>query len=351
MKKFFIVLATLLVVLTGCKKEEIKYDYDYTNYLDINFLGSNGYGILQVSEKDISLNDFKTEADYIEFKKLLPSILSNIYISQQTGLKNGDVVELGVNETFAYTGNLSIDFGKKSITVSGLPEPRSLDLFSSDVTVFYGLDGTTEVYYYFPETSPLNEEAKEHLSFSITLDDAKVQKDKTILTIATSVDEYITEQNSLFTSASNYLVTKGFLPRTEGESTLKKVVKDSDFTSMNPSEVKKQLESKMDFEIGDEYLLDQILTVQKYGDYQYYVVANFLKGESEIAQRYRIKVASVDGRIEIISCSKDGSAKKDDMYKNTELTFDFRPVEVEAVEEIETTEETIEETTNQATEE
>ena len=28
-------------------------------------LGSNGYGILQVSEKDISLNDFKTEADYI----------------------------------------------------------------------------------------------------------------------------------------------------------------------------------------------------------------------------------------------------------------------------------------------
>lgn len=346
MKKFLGVLIILLIILTGCKKEEIKYDYDYTNYLDMKILGSNGYGILQLNIKDFSLNDFKTETDYIEFKKLMPSVLSNVYVSQQTGLKNGDVVEIGVNETFAYTGNLSIDFGKKNITISGLSEPKTIDLFDSSVTVFYGLDGTSEVYYYFPETSPLSAEAKEHLSYTIELDDSKVQKDKTILTIVTGVDTYISEQNELYTSASNYLVAKGFLPRTEGESTLKKVVKDSDFTSMNPSEVKKQLEKNMDFEIGDEYILDQILTIQKFGDYQYYVVANFLKGETEIAQRYRIKVASVDGRIEIISCSKDGAAKKDDIYKNTELVFDFRPVEVEAVEE--PTEEVVEQTAEEA---
>lgn len=344
MKKFLIVLATLLVIMSGCKKKEVHYDYDYMNYIEVTTLGSNGYGIVQVDIKDFSLNDFRSEADYIEFKKLMPTILSNMYVSKSTGLSNGDEIEIGINETFTYTGSLSINFEKRNVVISGLAEPRSLDLFSSDVTVFYGLEGTSEVYYFFPASSPLSEEAKEHLHFDITLDEDVVKKDKTVMNIVTSVDTYITELNPLYTSASNYLVANGFLPRTEGESTLKKVVKDSEFTSMSDSEVKKQLEAKMDFEVGEEYELDQITTVQRITDYEYYVVANFIKEDKEVAQKYRIKVASVDGKVMIISSSKEGAAKKDDIFRGTELVFDFRPVEVEEVEEIETVEEVTEDT-------
>lgn len=352
-KKIILALMVCLLLFTGCSKKEevITYTYDYINYLDFKMIGPNSYATIDVNLKDFKSSDFESETDFIAIKKLMASVKENLIITKTEGLTNGDELQIGISENFdtSLANGLSINLGVHTMTVSGLSDPKALDVFDDKNIVFYGLEDTSNVYYYYPSTSEFTQEMKDNFNYSITADDNKVEKDKTVLTLSLSIKSDLLSSKSDYGSEDRYFLANGYVTVLNGEKTLKNIVSEEALEKVEKSTLRTSLEEKI-AEQGDinGYAFQQVVSVQKTETpFNYYVVALYKNDTREVYIKYDVKMAYVNNQIVYYSFTK-GSTVEDryatEAFDNCTLMYSYDVFEIieEPVEEVkeETTENT-----------
>ena len=357
MKKIVIAAMALLLIvgLGGCKKKEVNYDYKFTDFIELEVLGSNGYGIARIKEKDFDLNDCKSESNFITIKRNISSLVSNVSLSQNQNLKNGDVVTLSYPKGYIFDQTISMDTSDTKITIANLPEPVYISVLDSKDIVFYGFEGSSNIQYYYPSTTRFNEEQQEGLIYDITIDDETVVENKTVMTVNTTLSMELTEQDPLYTNAGAYLMLNGFLPTIDGEMIVKKVAKKDSLTKLDKDTLEKSLTSALNQRL-EGMKIENLVSIQQMDteDFRYYVIANvFVEDIQEtVCYRFNIKMAYLDGDIRISEWSLNGTAKETDLYKDCTLIHDFKEEEIpEVIETEEITEEVEDEENTEVIEE
>lgn len=349
MKKIFILLLCFLC-LTGCKKEieedpVVTYDYDFLDYINLNFVGPDGYAELDITISDFTAKDFKSEEDYIKVKKLITTLFPSIKASKSENLTNGDVIQVGITSGFdtSQTGDLNINLNVHEIEVNGLPDPKTISLFDENNIVFYGLSGTSKVYYYYPSSSLLTNEMKDNLIYDIQIDDQTVQKDKTVLTLKAKLNQDLLESDEKYGTENRYFGAQGYITELSDEKILKTVVYESAFANADKKVIRDALEPQIK-EVGvDGYDFQQIMSIQKTKTpFKYYVVAKYAKETKEIYIKYSVSMAYVDNSLAVYSLSRESTtdiAFTTKAYEDCEIVHQYEVFEiVEEAEETETTE-------------
>ena len=346
MKKFLVIMACLFM-LAGCKKEEevvITYDYDFYDYIDVDFIGPDGYASLDLNLKDFSASDFKSEADFIKMKKIMNSLFDDIAASKYEDISNNDVIQIGVLNTFDQTelGDMSVNLNVHEITVSGLKVPKTLDLFAPENVVFYGLEGTKRVYYYFPSSSAFTKEMKDNLKYTISIDDETVERNKTILTLNADMDSNLLSSERRYGTITRYFGTNGYVIETDGERTLKATINPSALEGLSKTVLRAAVEAPVK-ELGvEDYDFKQIMCIQKADvPYEYYVVALFSKPNEDrnVYVKYDVDMAYVNNEVKIYSFDRESTTDEKyatEPYGNAEMLYKFELFEVadEPTEEI-----------------
>lgn len=357
-KRIFLALMVVLLLFTGCsKKEETPtYKYDYINYLDAKLIGPNGYATLDITIRDFTASEFESETDFIAVKKLMTSIKENLVVTKTEGLANGDVIQFGIGESFdtSLVGDLSINLGVHEMTVASLTDPKALDVFDDKNVVFYGLEGTSKVYYYYPNTSNFTQEMKDNIKYSITADDSVVQKDKTVLSLSLSLSNDLLNSSSDYGTEERYFLANGYVTVLEGEKTLKNIVSESALEKVDKDTLKASLEEQLKEEGNiNDYTLSQVVSVQKpEEDFKYFVVALYTKEDKQVYIRFDVSMAYVNNEIVYYSVNK--GATTEDRYaneamENCELMYTYNVFELIEEPEEEAEVENVEETTTDET--
>lgn len=338
MKKILILLLCFLC-LTGCKKkveEEpvVTYDYDLMDYINLNYIGPDGYAELDITVKDFTAKDFKTEEDYIKMKKLIAAVYPHMIATKQENLTNGDVIQVGVSSSFdtKQIGDLSIDLNVKEIEINNLPSPKILYLFDENNVVFYGLANTSKVYYYFPSSTSLTKEMQENLIYDIQIDDQTVQKDKTVLSLKAGLDSNLLESSEKYGTDYRYFGSQGYIVELEDEKILKYVVQESALANADKKIIRESLEPKIK-EIGvDGYDFQQIMTIQKTKTpFKYYVVAKYSKETKDLYIKYSVSMAYVNNELAVYSLNRESTtdiAFTIKAYEDCEIIHSYEVFEI-----------------------
>lgn len=133
--------ATIALALTGCTKT-----VDLTQYADVTYSGANGNGsaTIDLDYGGLGKELFGKDAtqSIIDEAQTELSLMGNVdyTLDKEDGLSNGDTITMTVtcSDSFAKTHEIKLKNTTKKITVSGLPEAKSLDPFSPDIlTILY----------------------------------------------------------------------------------------------------------------------------------------------------------------------------------------------------------------------
>lgn len=320
MKKILILILCLFM-LGGCKKEEtvITYKFDFINYLDIELIGPDGYADLDISISDFSARDFESESDYIAIKKLMNALYECIVASKTENISNGDIIQIGITNNFdlSFAEGIDINLNVHEITADNLPSPKTLDIFADNNVVFYGLENTNDVYYYFPNTTTLNKEMKDNINYEISIDDQNVMKDKTVLTLSYTLNSELLESNRKYQTEERYFLANGYIVNAETEKTLKTIVKETDLEKLDKSSTQDVLEGLI-IDTVEGYSFSRLVNLQKSSKpFVYYVVAKFNNNDRSIYVKYTIKMAYVNKEIKIYSFER--SSTVDEKYSEEAL--------------------------------
>lgn len=309
MKKFLIVMLCLLT-LVACKKPEQEthvYKFDFIDYLDIDLIGPDGYAVLDINIADFSVKDFANESDYITIKKAMNVLYDSIIPSKTENISNGDVIQIGITNTFNVEelNGLDINLNVHEFTINSLLPAKVMELFNEENVVFYGLEDTKEVYYYFPRTSALTKEMEENIKYDISIDDEKVALNKTVLSLSVSLNEELLDSNTRYQTEQRYFLANGYITELEGEKTLKVIVKDKEMEKATGEELRMVLEEVAEKEV-DKYELDQVVSFHK-GEkpFEYFAVYKYTKDEKNVFIKYRLYMAYVNKEITVFSCNKE----------------------------------------------
>lgn len=346
MKKIIVLLLCLLC-LTGCGKkndepvEEITYDYDFMNYINISYVGPNGYAQMDITLKDFSAKDFKSEDDYIKMKKLINSLFPHILATKRENISNGDIIQIGISDQFNYNqvGDLSINLNVHELAVNSLAEPKILNAFDESNVIFYGLDGTSKIYYYFPSGTKFSKEAQENLIYNIQIDDDTVQKDKTVLTLNVQLKDSLLNSSDTYGTIERYFGNQGYVINNTEEKILKNVVKESALANADKKVVRSAIEDQIKENGVDGYDFSQIMSIQKTPTpFNYYVVARFTNDTKTMFIKYSVSMAYVNNQVVIYSLNRESATEEaysTKPYQDCEITFSYELFEI-ADDEIET---------------
>lgn len=261
--------------LAGCSKPEpglnddrsTNHKYDFVAYLDANIYGANGYGFLDIKPKDLSVSDFKSEAEYIAVKTAIdnlslyinpdkPDQTSNLVANKENGLKNGDIITLSIKSNFD-SSKLNIDMNLEpyKFQVKNLPKPKKLDIFDNSSVDFVGLkDGTGDIYAIKIKDGAVPNNLLDKIDYSATANgNDQLQAGKTIISVTgtlhnsnNSSDEDEVENDSTaqdFTNISlaTYLGMQGYVSETTGEKVVREIATPINFTTQTAQSLQTQL--------------------------------------------------------------------------------------------------------------
>lgn len=333
------------------------YTYDWIDFMNISVYGSDGVAYIEVTPKEIKASDFQSDADYIAMKNTLDKLnlsykagsnnsASKLTVTPDSNLKAGDVVTFALTTTV--DSSLNMNTQEYEFRIPTLSQSSTIDLFGEDDVIFYGLDGTSEVYYEFTKNTSFTDELQKNLIYTIKTD-GKVEADKTILDISADLDNTFLKEGG-YTSFAMYLSKFGY--EVESYSTQKvlhNVATPIDFNTVRTDKVISALFEKIEkaeISLKGSSTLNQIASVQKlYKDtdeYTYYVVYQDMDSEgNEKFLRRQFRGACLNDEIIILSLyNEEQSAERyaTEAYDNGEVKISS--FVSEGVEEAESTEET-----------
>ena len=353
-------VALMIVGLSACKEKEPEgpiYDYDFTDYLDISYVGPNEFADLEISLKEIDSDDFDSDTEFIKIKKFMTNLFPYVVASKTSEITNGDVIQVGISSEYTEgTGDLNINLEVHSFEVNNLPDAVYYDLFDNDTVTFYGLEGTSDVLYKVNQKSTLSQNIKDNLSYTVTIDTDEVEAKVSVMSIkATLKDSFL--KTTKYSDTETYFKSLGYIVDLEGEKALKETVSYKDFEQLTDKElIKEQLSEKIK-EQGDidGYTFSEISNVQKTQKaYTYDIVTKYVNGDKVAYVEFETKLAYLNGEIKYLSFNKLKTINErfaTEALDNCELLFTFDTFKIEE-EEPETTEVPIEtaETTEETTE-
>ena len=362
LKKFFTIalVALMIVGLSACKEKEPEgpvYDYDFTDYLDISYIGPNEFADLEISLKDIDSDDFSSDTEFIKIKKFMTNLFPYIVASKTSEITNGDVIQVGISSEYGDgAGDLNINLEVHSFEVNNLPDAIYYDLFDSDTVTFYGLEGSSDVLYKINQKSTLSQNIKDNLTYTVTIDTEEVEEKVSVMSIKASLkDSFL--KTTKYSDTETYFKSLGYIVDLEGEKALKETVSYKDFEQLTDKDlIKEQLSEKIK-EQGDidGYTFSELLNVQKTQKaYIYDLVAKYVNGDKVAYVEFETKLAYLNGEIKYLSFNKLKTVNErfaTEALDNCELLFTFDTFKIE--EEPEATDAPVEttETTEKTTEE
>lgn len=382
MKRIFITLCALLLVsacLTACSSEEglnsgrgTDYQYDFLELIDIHLYGSEGAGFIEISPKDFSVDDFESESDYIAIIRAIESL--GLYVgpdeSRETyltvtpngSLSNGDVVTLSIEGWDGTISGVTINLESYSFVISGLGEATIVDLFSSDVVTFFGLEGTTDVYYLVNEDGDLSSDILNNLIYTVSTTDDSLEAGKTILEASVILDEtFLTTGDNPAITTYVYLGRQGLLANLTAEKVLMTVVSPMDFNEVDAEKLNETITSYLNSQAitlsGNESIFISLGTIQQYSEssssydpYTYTVTFTVEVSGEEYCLSVDLKIVELNGEYLILERSGNYKTSNETYCSsaftemtmlinfNSILTINDGEVEVEE-EDVETTEE------------
>lgn len=290
-----LLLACILFIpvfsLQGCKKEEqevctincarneTEYSFDFKDFVNISVYGIEGKGFVEVTPKDITVNNFTSESDYIAVKKALDALnlsfvigkneTSFLDVTPYDNLKSGDVVTLSIKDTFKGDfGDLKLNLSPYQFVVPTLDQAQEINLFDDTSVLFYGLEGTDEVRYLKRPSGNLPKELLDHLTYEVTKDAGPLTADKTILSIKANLDEnFLYNEENPYYTIDIYLGKHGYFANTQTEKVLMSVISPIDWSTISPEEaasaIFQAIESSDLSKNGTKYNVESIATIQQ----------------------------------------------------------------------------------------
>ena len=341
MKKL-VILAVSLFMLVGCagkpeanKKRGTDYEFDFVDYIEITEYGENGSGYIEVIPRDISLEDFYSEEDYIKVKHDLDNmnlVFQNgryestaLKISKTEELSNGDVITLKIGMK---PENLQSDINIEDYEyqVMGLKESQPIDLFGSDLVTFFV---TTEgnVWYHVKDNKNLPEELIKNIKYTIRYD-GEAELNKSILQVEADMDETFLKESGYY-SLPVFLAKHDLKADLSSEKVLVNLVEPIEFSSATSSAVETELYDAIGAEETDLSKVCNIqqLERQKVAEpYTYYITYyNTVGGEREYFRRAVI-LLGVDGEYVVYKLGGRESTQEQytkSAYDNAEILLDF----------------------------
>lgn len=354
LRKAVILMASALMTVgtVGCSKKTetpalnanrgTDYTYDFINYMDVSFLGNDGSGSVEVTPKDISVKDFESEDDYIAVKKLLEEIdltykpatgdseeVTSEYFSvtPAENLSNGDIVTFAIDPDFKNESNVSINLEPYQYQITDLGNQAQLDLFGESNVIFYGLEGTNEVYAAIKEDSDFPEELKDNIQYKITPDSQKLEVDKTILSIDASLnDEFLKQDDADYRNLSEYLLKKGYQSETSKDKVLTTIVGPTNFNKVaNKKNMAAAITKAIQENLENSDPVYSLVNIQRsttaeedpeqtsVDRYTYYVifwVRNADTGESKL-KAAQVRMVEVDGEMQVLEVTNIADAQSD----------------------------------------
>lgn len=335
------------------------YTYDWIDFMNISVYGSDGVAYIEVTPKELKASDFQSDADYIAMKSELDKLnlsykagsnnsASKLTVTPDSNLKAGDVVTFALTTTV--DASLNMNTQEYEFRIPTLNQSSILDLFNEDDVIFYGLEGTDEVYYQFTKNTSFTDELQKNLIYTIKLD-GEVEADKTILDISASLDNSFLKDGG-YTSFAMYLSKFGY--EVESYSTQKvlhNVAAPIDYSTVRTDKVISALFEKIEkaeISLKGSSTLNQIASVQKlYKDsdeYTYYVIYQDMDSEGNVKfLRRQFRGAYLNDEVVILSLyNEEQSAERyaTEAYDNGEVMISsFVSDSVEETEEPSETEE------------
>lgn len=375
----YLVCAVLAVsTLTGCRLKNTKkidksdpeyvinstrttegYAYDWIDFMNISVYGSDGVAYIEVTPKELKASDFQNDEDYIAMKSALDKLnlsykagsnnsASKLSVTPDSNLKAGDVVTFALTTTV--DASLNMNTQEYEFRIPTLNESSTIDLFSEDDVVFYGLQGTTEVYYQFTKNTSFTDELQKNLIYTIKTD-GEVEADKTILDISADLDKTFLKDGG-YTSFAMYLSKFGYeVDDYSTQKVLHNIATPIDFNTVRTDKVISALFEKIEkaeISVKGSSTLNQIASVQKlYKDtdeYTYYVVYQDMDSEgNEKFLRRQFRGAYLNDEVIILSLyNEEQSAERyaTEAYDNGEVMISsFVSESAEEAEATEATEE------------
>ena len=345
------------------------YEYDFINYINVSLFGNDGEGFIEVEPKDIKASDFESEDDYIALKKLFDEIdltykpasgdseevvSENFTVSPVSGLSNGDIITFTISSEIVNETGVSVNLEPYQYQISELGTQTELDLFDDSNVVFYGLEGSQDVYPAILESGKIPEELRENIVYDISTDGAgELEVDKTILTISASLSqEFLSESDVEYRNLAEYLMKHGYQGVTEKEKVLQTIASPTDFNSIsNKKNLASSLNKALQAEVSDSEKITSLVNIQQpngaIGDpeeattdrYTYYVLFNTRDedtGETRL-RAAQVRMVEVAEEMQILSVSSVSEAQEQyatEPLSNYTIVYQFEATALEDLEDL-----------------
>ena len=347
--KLLIVVATVLLALTGCRgRNDVgtntdryrKHKYDFADYIDINTIGINGHGYIYVDTKEITRDMFENDDEFMKVKKDLenmdlryaPNSRNNsdtLVISKTEGLSNDEIVSISIR--YKRDKLLSdMNTEKYAYVVHDLPdesEDVSVDMFSEDIVKIYGTEENELFYYVKPDNKVYD--LMLPLTYKLQTNDEKLVENGTIVSASlvkkNSYDDEIDDDLVLYFAKNGYVI-----PGTETELILDKVAKPIDpetLTDENYAEIEQQLKNAIATKIEKGniviYSLQQSQKAIDEGKLYEYVVtySNVKNGETVYGQCFPSIHQIGENTFVVQPIQNVSSIKQEDVNSSTDTTI------------------------------
>lgn len=355
MKKKLLTISLIfltLIGLVGCDANQgrgDKYTYDFKDFINIEIFGPEGDAYIQITPKEISVNDFSSEAEYIKVKKVIDSLnlyyipgantSAGISVSKGDHIKAGDMIIISLNSSLLSSDkqelaeSIDLNIEQYDYVVESLPETTALDLFSSDVVNFYGLSTNNVIYVVNKNNPNLSDELKENLVYKITTTSTELKEDQTILTIQVGLKEDLIKSGDYY-NLSIYFAKHNLSVQYSTEKVLNKIINPIDFTSLESAvadNIKKNLfkyiKENVDYNVESICNIQQFNSQKENDPYQYYVIYTTLDSENvERVYRAQMEMLLIDNDLTILVCNKAENIAETYLttnYNNSTRLIDF----------------------------
>mgnify|MGYP004572831715 FL=1 len=362
-RNFIKVFACMLLVtgtLTGCRlksqKKEISkndpdyvinanrttegYNYDWIDFMNISVYGSDGVAYIEVTPKTVSANDFQSDEDYIKMKKVLDTLNlsykagannsnTKMVVNPDSNLKTGDVVTFSLTTTV--DASLKMNTQEYEFRIPTLNDSSTIDLFSEDDVIFFGLQDTNELYFKFTGNTSFSDELQKYIIYTIKPDSA-LKEDATVLTITAELSNDFMKSNS-YPSFAMYLSKYGYEAESfSTQKVLHNMATPIDFGTVRTDKVVSALYDKVStIEINSkgESQVNQIASVHKLNrdtdPYTLYVVYQDMDSEGNVKYlRRQFRAAILGDEIVILSMNNEENTSEQyttQAYEGGELEF------------------------------
>ena len=350
MKKYFKILLvlTLCFTITGCKKqqnevspEEItiperseEYKYDFIDFLNIEVIGANGYGIVNIYPKDFSVDNFSNEEDYIQIKRYIDSLnpyhiynydyQTNLIIDKINYLANGDVVTISIPDNLKIFTDDFLNTEDYIFRVENLEEGEEIDLYSDTYVSFFNYNGTDYMDYCIKDDSS---ELFKNIEYYMTTEDENLEKGVSIINVEANLNEEFLIEND-YPNIEVYLAKHNYICDLWKETVLDDTAVKVEFNDITNNQIltilnKDNVGNLVDAN-GQIYQITEVCNIQKdyytnndLNDFYYEVTFRAYNQEYEGAFRKGVYIYKLNDKIYVQDAT---------IYNTTSILSLYEPI-------------------------